>query len=109
MNFYQDLYRSEHRDGKDLLDTFYQVLPKVSSEDNAELEGPLVLEELHAALNTMPGGKAPGINGLPVDFYKFFWKSAGGPRGKLQREASTPEQPEGSDYTSPQERRPPGH
>ncbi|KAK3537880.1 hypothetical protein QTP70_022160, partial [Hemibagrus guttatus] len=73
-DFYQDLYRSEHRDNKELLDTFYQGLPKVSSEDNAALEGPLVLE---AALNTMPGGKAPGIDGLPVEFYKFFWKELG--------------------------------
>ncbi|KAK3567954.1 hypothetical protein QTP86_027414, partial [Hemibagrus guttatus] len=72
-----DLYRSEHRDSKELLDIFYQGLPKVSSEDNAALEGPLVLEELHAALNTMPGGKAPGIDGLPVEFYKFFWKELG--------------------------------
>ncbi|KAK3514475.1 hypothetical protein QTP70_018692, partial [Hemibagrus guttatus] len=76
-DFYQDLYRSEHRDSKELLDTFYQGLPKDSSEDNAALEGPLVLEELHAALNTMPGGKAPGIDDLPVEFYKFFWKELG--------------------------------
>ncbi|KAK3537917.1 hypothetical protein QTP70_024571 [Hemibagrus guttatus] len=48
-DFYQDLYRGEHRDSKELLDTFYQGLPKVSSENNAALEGPLVLEELHAA------------------------------------------------------------
>ncbi|KAK3565123.1 hypothetical protein QTP86_033184 [Hemibagrus guttatus] len=45
-DFCQDLYRSEHRDNKELLDTFYQGLPKVSSEDNAALEGLLVLEEL---------------------------------------------------------------
>ncbi|KAK3507402.1 hypothetical protein QTP70_018051, partial [Hemibagrus guttatus] len=25
----------------------------------------------------MPGGKAPGIDGLPVEFYKFFWKELG--------------------------------
>ncbi|KAK3560765.1 hypothetical protein QTP86_019211, partial [Hemibagrus guttatus] len=73
----QDLYRSERRDNKELLDTFYQGLPQVSSEDNAALEGPLVLEELQVAPNTMPGGKAPGIDGLPVEFYKFFWKELG--------------------------------
>ncbi|KAK3521343.1 hypothetical protein QTP70_003453 [Hemibagrus guttatus] len=76
-DFYQNLYRSECRDNKELLDTFYQGLPKVSSEDNAALEGPLVLEKLQAALNTMSGGKAPGIDGLPVEFYKFFWKELG--------------------------------
>ncbi|KAK3521743.1 hypothetical protein QTP70_016247, partial [Hemibagrus guttatus] len=74
---HQNLYRNEHRDNKELLDTFYQGLPKVSSEDNAALEGPLGLEELQAVLNTMSGGKAPGINGLPVEFYKFFWKELG--------------------------------
>ncbi|KAK3532132.1 hypothetical protein QTP86_008571 [Hemibagrus guttatus] len=77
LDFYQDLYRSEHRDSKELLDTFYQGLPKVSSEDNAALEGLLVLKELQVALNTMPGGKAPGIDSLPVEFYKFFWKELG--------------------------------
>ncbi|KAK3522929.1 hypothetical protein QTP86_009711 [Hemibagrus guttatus] len=77
MYFYKDLYRSEHRDSKELLDTFDQGLPKVSSEDNAALEGPLVLQELQAAVNTMSGGKAPGIDGLPVEFYKFFWKELG--------------------------------
>ncbi|KAK3531767.1 hypothetical protein QTP70_028294, partial [Hemibagrus guttatus] len=100
MNFYQDLYRSEHRDSKELLDIFYQGLPKDSSEDNAALEGPLVLEELHAALNTMPGGKAPGIDWpasgvLQVLLERAGRRSAGGPQGKLQREVSTPEQPEG--------------
>ncbi|KAK3547732.1 hypothetical protein QTP86_028528, partial [Hemibagrus guttatus] len=73
----EDLYRCEHRDSKELLDTFYQGLPKVSSEDNTALEGPLVLEEMQVVLNTMPGGKAPGIDGLPVEFYKFFWKELG--------------------------------
>ncbi|KAK3522519.1 hypothetical protein QTP86_017665 [Hemibagrus guttatus] len=76
-DFYQDLYRSEHRDSKELLDIFYQGLPKFSSEDNAALEGSLVPEELQVALNTMPGGKAPGIDSLPVEFYKFFWKELG--------------------------------
>ncbi|KAK3574686.1 hypothetical protein QTP86_013049 [Hemibagrus guttatus] len=37
----------------------------------------LVLEELQAALNSMAGGKAPGIDGLPVEFYKFFWRELG--------------------------------
>ncbi|KAK3530306.1 hypothetical protein QTP86_023918 [Hemibagrus guttatus] len=59
---------------KELLDVFYRGLPKVSPEDNATLEGPLVLEELQATLNSMAGGKSPGIDGLPAEFYKFFWQ-----------------------------------
>ncbi|CAM4575422.1 unnamed protein product [Leuciscus chuanchicus] len=35
------------------------------------------LEELYKALQGMESGKAPGINGLPVDFYKSFWTVLG--------------------------------
>ncbi|KAK3517750.1 hypothetical protein QTP70_018235, partial [Hemibagrus guttatus] len=69
-----DLYKTDYSDNMELLDVFYRGLPKVSPEDNAALEGPLVLEELQAALNSMAGGKAPGIDGLPAEFYKFFWQ-----------------------------------
>ncbi|KAK3510761.1 hypothetical protein QTP70_022467 [Hemibagrus guttatus] len=65
-----DLYKSDYSDNKELLDVFYRGLPKVSPEDNAVLEGPLVLEELQATLNSMAGGKAPRIDGLPAEFYK---------------------------------------
>ncbi|KAK3544504.1 hypothetical protein QTP86_013297 [Hemibagrus guttatus] len=69
-----NLYKTDYSDNMELLDVFYRGLPKVSPEDNAALEGPLVLEELQAALNSMAGGKAPGIDGLPAEFYKFFWQ-----------------------------------
>ncbi|KAK3529825.1 hypothetical protein QTP86_006915 [Hemibagrus guttatus] len=65
-----DLYKTDYSDNKELLDVFYRGLPKVSPEDNAVLEGPLVLEELQATLNSMAGGKAPRIDGLPAEFYK---------------------------------------
>ncbi|KAI3373021.1 hypothetical protein L3Q82_023456, partial [Scortum barcoo] len=34
---------------------------------------PLSTQELHAALQSMQGRKAPGIDGLTVEFYKAFW------------------------------------
>ena len=34
----------------------------------------LHMEELHAALQGMQGRKAPGIDGLTVEFYKTFWQ-----------------------------------
>uniref|UniRef100_A0A665WRW9 Reverse transcriptase domain-containing protein n=1 Tax=Echeneis naucrates TaxID=173247 RepID=A0A665WRW9_ECHNA len=37
------------------------------------LEAPLTVAELNAALMSLASGKAPGIDGLPVDFYKAFW------------------------------------
>ena len=41
----------------------------MSEETNRELEGPLTEEEVFAALQSVQGGKAPGIDGLPSEFY----------------------------------------
>lgn len=45
----------------------------MSEEGNLKLSKALSLEELHKALKGMESGKAPGIDSLPVDFYKSFW------------------------------------
>lgn len=52
---------------------FYENLSRVSEEGNLKLSKALSLEELHKALKGMESGKAPGIDSLPVDFYKSFW------------------------------------
>lgn len=40
---------------------------------NSQLELPLGVQELFAALQIMQGWKAPGIDGLTVEFYKAYW------------------------------------
>ncbi len=45
----------------------------MSKEGSATLSGALSLGELYKALQGMESGKAPGINGLPVDFSMSFW------------------------------------
>ncbi|KAI4888926.1 hypothetical protein NFI96_005927 [Prochilodus magdalenae] len=77
VRFYAELYRSEFRDDEDLAAGFYAGLPKVSERSNGLLERPLGVQELHAALQGMDGGTAPGIDGLPVEFYKTFWTELG--------------------------------
>ena len=52
---------------------FYEGLPKVPADVSAELDTQISAEELHAALQNIKNGKAPGIDGLPADFYKVFW------------------------------------
>ncbi|KAI3376859.1 hypothetical protein L3Q82_000115 [Scortum barcoo] len=37
----------------------------------------LTLDELHVALMSLANGKAPGIDGIPVEFYKAFWPVVG--------------------------------
>lgn len=52
---------------------FFKDLPQMSEEANAEISGALSMGELYKALQGMESGKAPGVDGLPVDFYKSFW------------------------------------
>ena len=54
-----------------VFDSFCENLPTVSEETNRELEGPLTEEEVFVALQSVQGGKAPGINGLPSEFSEF--------------------------------------
>ncbi|KAL0151602.1 hypothetical protein M9458_053119, partial [Cirrhinus mrigala] len=75
--FYQNLYRSEINSGHGVESVFFDNLPKVSEEANFDLSGALTLEELFKALQSMESGRAPGVDGLPVDFYKAFWSELG--------------------------------
>ena len=73
VDFYVRLYSSEYQEDEAAFDSFCQGLPTVSAEDNRELEGPLTEAEVFAALQSLQGGKAPGIDGLPSEFYRTFW------------------------------------
>ena len=48
-------------------------MSQVSEEANSQLEGPLTIQELQTALQGMQGRRAPGIDGLSVEFYKAYW------------------------------------
>ncbi|KAL0148756.1 hypothetical protein M9458_055934, partial [Cirrhinus mrigala] len=52
---------------------FFRDLPQVPEKANAEISGALSEGELYKALQEMESGKAPGIDGLPVDLYKSLW------------------------------------
>lgn len=71
--FYADLYSSEYVEDDDNFNDFCSDLPRVSEDVAKELGEPMTLEEIHAALRSMDGGKAPGIDGLPSEFYRAFW------------------------------------
>ncbi|KAJ4926953.1 hypothetical protein JOQ06_014695 [Pogonophryne albipinna] len=73
VDFYCDLFTSEYTEDDGGFNLFCRGLPTVSEETNKELDGPLTEEELCEALRSMQRGKAPGIDGLPPEFYKTFW------------------------------------
>ena len=51
-----------------------------SAED---LNKPITVEEVQQALEAMRGGKSPGVDGMPVEFYKHAWVPAVGADGEL--------------------------
>ncbi|XP_062384867.1 NACHT, LRR and PYD domains-containing protein 3-like [Sardina pilchardus] len=73
----QRLYKSESSDNQEDDQAFLEDLPQVAEEANAVLGKALTSEELQRALQSMECGKAPGLDGLSVDFYKSFWPEVG--------------------------------
>jgi len=73
VRFYSSLYASEYREEEELMEGLCGELPHVSEEANEELDKPITPQELKAALQGMQGRLAPGIDGLPAEFYKEYW------------------------------------
>ncbi|KAI3357876.1 hypothetical protein L3Q82_015542, partial [Scortum barcoo] len=64
---------SDYEENEELFEEICSGLPQVSADTNSQLDCPLSTQELHAALQSMQGRKAPGIDGLTVEFYKASW------------------------------------
>ncbi|KAK3531523.1 hypothetical protein QTP70_024911, partial [Hemibagrus guttatus] len=77
VSFYSKLYRSELAAVQEVKEDFVSNLPKITEESSRELDRELTLEELEVALNSMQNGRSPGIDGLPVEFFKAFWSVIG--------------------------------
>ncbi len=74
VGFYETLFKKESQEIPEVAQSFYEGLPQVSEETNIEPGGLISEAELYTALQSLESGKAPGMDGLPVDFYKVFWK-----------------------------------
>ena len=50
---------------------------KLSNEDRDKCEGKITELECIQAIKDMKNNKSPGSDGIPVEFYKIFWKIIG--------------------------------
>ena len=48
-------------------------IPKLPEDDKQFLETPLTRNEIYEAVKSMKMNKTPGFDGLPAEFYVFFW------------------------------------
>lgn len=56
-----------------LHDISHNHVVKVKNADRLALEQEPTIHEIFDAIMTMKSGKCPGIDGLPVEFYRTFW------------------------------------
>lgn len=59
------------------MDQLLQGLPKLNDMDKEELEQMISFNELSEAVQQLSTSRAPGIDGLPAEFYKNFWSILG--------------------------------
>lgn len=77
--FYQMLYENKDRDEDnefifEYLNTIQNgYISKITREDRFLLEQEVTIHEIFDSVMTLKQNKCPGIDGLPVEFYKIFW------------------------------------
>lgn len=52
----------------------YKDLPKISHEEREFCEEPITKEEILHSIQKAQLNRAPGFDGITIEFYKFFWK-----------------------------------
>ena len=77
--FYENLYKTEATKTEEEIKQFLEGigLKKLTTQEVAGLQHEITNKEIHEAMLSFPSGKAPGMDGLPAEFYKTFWSSIG--------------------------------
>ena len=75
--FYQDLYTSKNKSRNHLqaIDSFLKDLniPRLTEEQMLSCEDAITAEECAKLLESFQNNKAPGNDGIPIEFYRKFW------------------------------------
>lgn len=70
MDFYLELYNKKKDTDLGCFSQLLQLLPSITKEQRQNLDSAV-------SYRGMKCGHAPGIDGLPEDFYKILWKIIG--------------------------------
>ena len=76
VGFYSDLFTASSCD-QGLTNELLQGLPHLDDAESAALDTEITLDELTAAVGQMALGRSPGLDGLPVEFYRRLWDLLG--------------------------------
>jgi hypothetical protein len=73
-SYYKELFGGEPGGGIELGEDFWGENGRLTDEEAQELIKPFTSKELEEALKDMDVNASPGPDGLPVGFYREFWK-----------------------------------
>ena len=76
-SFYTSLFTAEATDPAVQASLLHNLPSALPPEQASQCEGHLTPGECLAALKGMARGKAPGLDGLPMEFYLRFWDAIG--------------------------------
>ena len=76
VDFYSTLFGAEECDQR-CVDKLLKGLPQLNDGERADMDRELSLDELTTAVQQLAKGRAPGIDGLSIDFYQHFWSTLG--------------------------------
>eukprot|EP00253_Pinus_taeda_P014987 PITA_14987 len=75
LQHFQKIAKETSEDRYHFTKKFTQYIPKlVTSDDNFNLNRLVTMEEIEEAAKEMQNGKAPGLDGFNVDFFKACWR-----------------------------------
>jgi hypothetical protein len=77
VDFYKQLYKSTNPDNEKLKKYIEntKVHNKLRNNESEKCEGEITMEECTNAIFKMKLNKAPGLDGLSVEFYRKFWNN----------------------------------
>ena len=76
-SFYSDLFSASSVDPQVQADLLENLSSSLSGGQSSLCEGHLTVDEVLSALRGMARRKAPGLDGLPMEFYLKFWPVVG--------------------------------
>lgn len=75
IKFYKALYADGKNDNNFQNCSLFEIdYPTLTEEQSISCEGIVSIDECAISLKELSNNRSPGIDGIPVEFYKFFWQ-----------------------------------
>ena len=71
-NYFQNLYTKQNTCEKTQNLLLKQITNEITNAQNNQLTKQIETTEMKEAIQSMENGKSPGIDGIPIEFYKEF-------------------------------------